>query len=70
MSVFLPFLSYVSLTDYYYFEILFEALCYVTFATPPSFVANIQQLDLSSGSPSSITPKLSEQILRVGRNLE
>jgi len=71
MSVFLPFLSYVFLTDYYYSKILLEALSYVKFATPSSFGANIQQLDLSVGSPRTVTPKvLTEQILRVGRNLE
>jgi len=71
MSVLLPFLSYVSLTDYYYPKILLEALSYVTLATPSSFRANIQQLDLSAGSSRSIIPKvLTEQILRVGRNLE
>jgi hypothetical protein len=71
MSVFLPFLSYVSLTDHYYPKILLEAHSYVTFATPSSFGANIQQLDLSAGNPRSVTPKvLTEQILRVGKNLE
>lgn len=57
MSVFLPFLSYVSLTDYYYSKILLEALPYVTFATPSSLGANIEQLHLSAGSPRSITAK-------------
>jgi hypothetical protein len=69
--MFLPFLSYVSLTDYYYSKILLEALSYVKFATSFPLGANIKKLDLSAGSPRSITPEgLTEQILRVGRNLE
>ena len=71
MPVFLPFSSYVCLTDYYYSKILLEALSYGTFAIASSLGANVQKPNLSAESRRSITPKvLTEQIVRVGRNLE